>query len=110
MPPTEFTVYTRNGIAYVTWKPSYDGGSNQDFEIWYRESHLTDYQWKQITSAQNTVSREVAVSAKSNKYYFSLRARNNKGYGRFTYVVEVGRRSNTQANGVILKQISGTSL
>ncbi|CAH1264017.1 IGSF9B [Branchiostoma lanceolatum] len=83
--PTDLSVTTSSNSAHVTWRPSYDGGSDQTFIIWYRAVTARDWNTLQVNGDVNRYTVYNLVS--STEYEFSVLARNRLGDSLFTTIV-----------------------
>ncbi|XP_057301269.1 protein turtle homolog A-like isoform X3 [Hydractinia symbiolongicarpus] len=97
--PSSFGVRTKDNIAYVYWTPSYNGGSFQSFEIWYRRADDNDYNWETLMPSGVKKKHSIllkgpaTVGGHGEAYFFCVRARNNKGYSDFTNIYKVLKSS-----------------
>ncbi|KAI8484333.1 Protein turtle B [Branchiostoma belcheri] len=83
--PTGLSVATSSNSAHVTWQPSYDGGSEQTFILWYRAVTARDWNTLQVNSNVNRYTVYNLMS--STMYEFSVMARNRLGDSMFTTIV-----------------------
>lgn len=82
------TEVKRSGSSItIKWSPGHDGGYAQRFEVWYRKSKDSDYQWHETGVLPLGVNSFTLVNADSS-YVFAVRGVNMEGPGVFTPVVE----------------------
>jgi len=101
--PTLNEAGVQKNVGLVRWQPSYDGGSNQTFEVWGRMGDEDDFSWKVIGDVKGKL---VGESRKKNfmlsnmfskmaeekmklTYFFSVRATNERGSSGFSKVAKV---------------------
>ena len=93
--PTEFFVMTHNESMLFSWKPGNDGGAKQTFELLYRATYKTDYQWSSVGVISNYYEIHVDVTHTAGRqhvsFYCSLRSENSEGYSNFTHVVKTSK-------------------
>lgn len=77
--------------AFVTWRPGYDGGSPQRFEVWHRASSQKEYQWKHSKPlSADVTSYRIKDLLDGEVYLFSVRGINKEGSGPFSLRKKAG--------------------
>ena len=80
--PLNLQVNTSAQAATVTWHPSYDGGYEQTYTIWYRMADQGDSDWKSIRVYPEGSTTFTLYNLVANTFYeFQVYSRNILGEG-----------------------------
>ncbi|XP_015783497.1 protein turtle isoform X3 [Tetranychus urticae] len=87
--PTNVSVNTSAFAATITWQPSYDGGYEQTYVIWYRMVDTGDTNWKTIrVYPEGSTTFTLYYLQPDTEYEFQVYSRNILGEGLPSLVVK----------------------
>lgn len=95
--PKEFSVVTKNKTMQFSWQPGYDGGAKQDYELWFRSTDKTDFEWITVNVSTLKIKHNVHLRDTDSpgrdgiSFYCSIRAKNSEGYSDFSYIVKTAK-------------------
>ncbi|XP_074597808.1 protein turtle-like isoform X2 [Brevipalpus obovatus] len=93
--PTNVSVNTSAFAATVTWQPSYDGGYEQSYKIWYRQLDGSDSTWKTIrVYPEGSTAFTLFKLQPDTEYEFQVYSHNTVGDGEGSPIV----RARTKAH------------
>ncbi|XP_053203536.1 protein turtle-like isoform X3 [Panonychus citri] len=98
--PTNVSVNTSAFAATVTWQPSYDGGYEQTYVIWYRMVDTGDSNWKTIrVYPEGSTTFTLYYLQPDTEYEFQVYSRNLLGEGLPSSIVKARTKVLDVSNG-----------
>ncbi len=87
--PVNITTKLMDDAINVSWMPHSKGLIVQDFELWYRPLHGTDFEWKSMNFRQSGNETVNFTSLLKDDNIIRLRGKNDQGFGPFSDAYKV---------------------